>query len=78
MSIFSFRDSFPQIKTFKKTVTYVRGQCLMNMCTKFQVDIFKKWLRYNIKHVTFHVISGLNRDFSNFVFRPILTLQKVF
>ena len=24
----------------------------MNMCTKFQVDIFKKWLRYDIKHVT--------------------------
>ena len=27
---------------------------------------------------TFHVISGLYRDFPNFVFWPILTLQKVF
>ena len=26
----------------------------------------------------FHVISGLYRDFPNFVFWPILTLQKVF
>ena len=23
----------------------------MNICTQFQVDIFKKWLRYDIKHV---------------------------
>ena len=31
----------------------------------------QKWLRYDIKHVktgTFHVISGLNRDFRNFIF----------
>ena len=27
---------------------------------------------------TFHVISGLYDDFPNFVFWPILTLQKVF
>ena len=41
----------------------------------------QKWLRYDIKHVkrgTFHVISGLYRDFPNFIFLPILTLQKVF
>ena len=27
---------------------------------------------------TFHVISGLYRDFPNFIFGPILTLQKVY
>ena len=37
---FLFGTVSPQIKK-QKTVTYVRGQCLMNMCTKFQVDIFK-------------------------------------
>ena len=31
-----------------------------------------------LKTGTFHVISGLYRDFPNFVFWPILTLQKVF
>ena len=53
----------------------------MNMCTKFQVDIFKNgWdIAWNMsKTGTFHVISGLYRDFPNFVFLPILTLQKVF
>ena len=30
-----------------------------------------------LKHCTFHVISGLERDFPNFIFWPILTLQKV-
>ena len=53
----------------------------MNMCTKFQVDSFKNgWDTYDIKHVkktsTFHVISGLDRDFPNFIFWPILMLQK--
>ena len=32
----------------------------------------QKWQRYDIKHVkktsTFHVISGLDRDFPNFIF----------
>ena len=33
---------FPlKIKIFKKTVQYVRGQWLIIMCTKFQVDNFK-------------------------------------
>ena len=41
MSIFFLFESFPQVKIFKKNVTYVRGQCLMNMCTQFQVDILK-------------------------------------
>ena len=39
--LFLFMSVSPQIKIFKKTVTYVRGQCLVNMCTKFQVNIFK-------------------------------------
>ena len=38
---FSFQDSFPPNQNFQKNVSYVRRQCLMNMCTKFQVDIFK-------------------------------------
>ena len=38
---FSFQNSFPPNQNFQKTVTYVRGKCLMNMCTIFQVDIFK-------------------------------------
>ena len=80
-NFFSFQDSFPPNQKFQKTVRYVRGQCFMNMCTKFQVDIFKNgWdIAQNMsKTATFHVISGLYRDFPNFVFWPILTLQKVF
>ena len=80
-TFFSFQDSFPPHQNFQKTVTYVRGQCLMNMCTKFQVDIFKNgWdITWNVsKTGTFHVISRLYPDFPNFVFLPILTLQKVF
>ena len=53
----------------------------MNMCTKFQVDIFKNgWdMTENMsKTGTFDVISGLYRDFPNFIFWPILMLQKVF
>ena len=41
----------------------------------------QKWLRYDIKHVktdTFHIISRPYCDFPNFIFWPILTLQKVF
>ena len=41
MSIYFFRDSFPQNQNFQKTATYVKSQCLMNMRTNFQVDIFK-------------------------------------
>ena len=54
---FLFETVSPPNQNFQKNVTYVRGSwisiwiCLMNMCTKFQVDIFKKWLRYSIKHV---------------------------
>ena len=80
MSFFSFRKSFPSDQNFKKNVTYVRGQFLMNMCTKFQVDIFKNgWdTTWNMsKTDTFHIISGLYRDFLNFMFWPILTLHKV-
>ena len=36
------------------------------------------WKKNMSKTGTFHVISGLCRDFPNFVFWPILTLQKVF
>ena len=57
-NFFSFRDSFPQNQNFQKTVTHVRGQCLMNVCTKFQVDIFKNgWDIPSRKHVK-------NRHFS--------------
>ena len=38
---------------------------------KLSSPYLKKWLRYDIKHVknsNFHVISGLYRDFPNFVF----------
>ena len=48
---------------------------------KISSRYIQKWLRYDIKDVktgTFHVISGLYRDFPNFPFWPILTLQKVF
>ena len=39
---FYFFSKFPPQNTnFQKTVQYVRGQWLMNMCTKFQVDFFK-------------------------------------
>ena len=47
---------------------------------KISSRYLQKWLRYDIKHVkkvTFHVISGLDRDFPYFIFWPILTLQKV-
>ena len=54
---FLFQNFPPQYQNFPKTVTYVRGQCLMNICTKCQVKYLQKWLRYNIKHVK-------NRHFS--------------
>ena len=61
---------FPlKIKNFQNTVQYVRGQWLINMCTKFQVDIFKNgWdITWNVsKTGTFRVISGLYRDFPIF------------
>ena len=60
-----------KIKIFKKTGQHVRGQWLINMCTKFQVDIFKNgWdMTENMsKTGTFHVISGLYRDFPNYIF----------
>ena len=53
----------------------------MNMYIKFQVDIFKKWLRYDIDYVTnrhFHVISGLYRDFPNFIFLTDFDASKMF
>ena len=43
----------------------------MYMCTKFQVDIFKKWLRYSIKHVKNRHFSrhfGTSPWFSEFCF----------
>ena len=49
--VFLFQNFPPQNQNFQKTGQYVRGQWLMNMCTKFQVDIFNcLWLRYDIKH----------------------------
>ena len=78
---FLFQNFNPQNHNFQKTGQHVRGKWLINMCTKFQVNIFKKWLRYDIKHVNnrhFHVISGLYHNFPNFIFWPILMLQKVF
>ena len=48
---------------------------------KISSRYLKKWLSYDIKHVktgTFYVISGLDRDFPNCIFLPILTLRKVF
>ena len=36
-----FSKKFTPNQNFQKTVTYVGGQCLMNMCTQLQVDIFK-------------------------------------
>ena len=53
----------------------------MNMYKKFQVDSLKNgWdMSENMsKAGTFHVISGLERDFPYFIFWPILMLQKVF
>ena len=38
---FAFSKIPLQNQNFPKIVSYVRGQWLMNMCTKFQVDIFK-------------------------------------
>ena len=38
---FFFQDFPPQNQNFQKAVQHVRGQWLMNMCTKFQVDVFK-------------------------------------
>ena len=38
---FLFQNFPPQNQNFQKTVKYVRGQWLINMCTKFKVDILK-------------------------------------
>ena len=40
-SIFFQKKKIPSKQNFQQTVYYVRGQWLMNMCTKFQVDTFK-------------------------------------
>ena len=43
-SIFNnfFLQNFPpQNHNFQQNVQYVRGQWLINICTKFQVDIFQ-------------------------------------
>ena len=40
-NFFLFQNFPPQNQNFQKTGQYVRAQWLMNMCTKFQVDIFK-------------------------------------
>ena len=41
-NFFFFFKIFPlKIKIFKKTYYILEGQWLMNMCTTFQVDIFK-------------------------------------
>ena len=69
-NFFFFFKFSPSKSKFSKNVQYVRGQWLMNMSTKFQVDIFKTG--------TSHGISGFYRDFPNFIFWPILMLQKVY
>ena len=36
---------------------------------KISSRYLQKWLRYDIEHIsTFHVISGLDRGFPNFIF----------
>ena len=80
-NFFAFSKFSLSKSNFQKTVLCVRGQWLMNTCTKFQADIFKNGWDMTKKHLktgTFHVISGLHRDFLNFIFWSILTLQKVF
>ena len=76
---FSFSKFSPSKSKFSKTGYYVRGQWLMDKCTKCQVDIFKNgWdMTQNMsKTGTFHVISGLYRDFPNFIFWPIFDASK--
>ena len=61
--------------------TLVRRQWLMNMCTNFQVDIFKKWLRYDIKHVKNRHFSrhfGTFLRFSEFCFLTDFDASKGF
>ena len=40
-NFFLFQNFPPQNQNFQKTVQHVRWQCLVNMSTKCQVDIFK-------------------------------------
>ena len=40
-STFFLQNFHSKNQTVQKTVQYVRGQWLINMCTKFQDDIFK-------------------------------------
>ena len=62
-------QNFPlKIFFLKKNVKCVRGQGLMNICTKFQVGTYlQKWLRYDIKHVKNRHFGTLPR-FSEFYF----------
>ena len=48
---------------------------------KISSRYLQKWLRYDIKHVktgTFHVISGLYRDFPNLFFDRFWRFKQVF
>ena len=52
---FPFSKFSPSKSKFSKTILYVRGQCLMNMCTQFQVDIFKNgWMA---SEMAFNIIT---------------------
>ena len=66
-SIFLFLIQFPPNQNFQKTVINVRGLCLMNMCTQFQVDIFKNgWKHVKNRHFSRHF--GTLPWFSEFCF----------
>ena len=51
-------------------------ECVYKISTRY----LQKWLRYDTKHVksgTFQVISGLNRDFPNFILTHFDALKSV-
>ena len=65
-----------------KNVHILEGNGWWICVQTFKVDFVKNdWdmtIRTCLKQGTFHLISGLYRYFTNFIFWPILTLQKVF
>ena len=68
-------------KIFKKPDNMLEGNgwwiCVQNF-KSISSKMAEIWYKTCQKQALFHVISGLYRDFPNFIFWPILMLQKVF
>ena len=79
--ILVFHHIFGDNQKFQNTVLYVRGDVLISMCTKFQVDTFENGVFMAFqrpKMATFRDIRMHYHAFLFFVFIRNLTLQTRF